>query len=294
MKRMANTVLTLAIMLPMLAAPSFAGGKAIYGEDDRIDLYDASPEEARLADSVVSFWKYNQYTAGPEGISLKTVEFADEFSLCPGERFREQQEGAFCSGFLVGEDLVLTAGHCIIDQECEGTNMVFGFAVREAGGKAPAAIGNNDVYSCKEIVSRTAPAGLEPGLDYALVRLDRPVVGHKPLAVNRRQNIKEGAKVTVIGHPLGLPLKIGTGSVRDASPDIYFLTDLDTFVINSGSPVFNTATGLVEGILVRGDKDFRRTPDGCSTVVVFPQDGGAGEGVTRISAIGSLIPKLAE
>lgn len=289
MNSMINAALVLTIISPLLSTPSFADDKAIYGEDDRMELFSASPETARLADSVASFWKWNQVQLDPASgtLTLKTMALSEEYSLCPGERFRDQQEGSACTGFLVGEDLIMTAGHCLIDQECEDSQFVFGFAIAEAGGKAPTRIGRNDAYACKQIVSRFA--GDEPGLDYALIQLERKVVGRKPLALNRERSIEKGDKVLVIGHPLGLPLKISKASVRDVSPEVYFITDLDTCSGNSGSPVINTATGLVEGILVRGDKDFKETPAGCKTMAVYPQNSGRGEDVTRISAIGSRI-----
>ena len=97
----------------------------------------------------------------------------------------------------------------------------------------------------------------------------------------------------VIGHPVGLPLKISAGaSVRDASKVGYFVADLDTFGGNSGSPVFNTATKLIEGILVRGDDDFLASPAGCTTMATYAQTGGRGEDVTKISVLQSFIPKL--
>lgn len=290
MKRTLNAILSLAIISPILSTLSFAAGKGVYGNDDRMELFEASPETARLADSVVSFWNWNQYDSDADGISFKTSKVADTYGLCPGERFRNQPTGGNCTGALVGDDLVLTAGHCLIDQECEGAKIVFGFAIKKAGGKAPARMGKDDVYSCKQIVTHFI--GKDPAPEYTLVRLDRPVAGHKPLAINRGGNLKKGGKVLVIGHPLGLPLKISAGAVRDASPESYFVTDLDTFIGNSGSPVINAATGLIEGILIFGDKDFQTTPANCNTVAVYPQGGGGGELATKTSIVESFIPEL--
>jgi len=78
--------------------------------------------------------------------------------------------------------------------------------------------------------------------------------------------------------------------VRDASPRYFFKTDLDTFGGNSGSAVFNARTNLIEGILVRGDVDFVKSPAGCKVASVVAQDAGNGESVTKISALESYIP----
>src|SRR6185503_5205699 len=97
------------------------------------------------------------------------------------------------------------------------------------------------------------------GADWALVRLDHAVTNHHPLAIRRRGKLKKGARLFVIGHPVGLPTKIAGGArVRTASTNGFFVANLDTFGGNSGSAVFNAWSGRVEGILVRGDVDFER------------------------------------
>ena len=198
--------------------------------------------------------------------------------------------------------MIMTAGHCVTDEtKCRSTKIVFGFALAKAGGTATTKMAQSEVYTCKKIVKRfiggepgsANPAGQNLGPDYALIQLDRKVTGHTPLPVNRTDSIKKGDKLMVIGHPVGLPLKIAAGaSVRDASKVGYFVADLDTFGGNSGSPVFNTATRLIEGILVRGDEDFLTSPAGCTTMATYAQTGGRGEDVTKISALQSFIPKL--
>ncbi|OGS08309.1 MAG: hypothetical protein A2270_10790 [Elusimicrobia bacterium RIFOXYA12_FULL_51_18] len=287
--------------LPNLA---FAEGKSIYGADNRIELFNASPETYKIADSVVSLWSSASVTIDPVAKTavLSTVNFGERANLCPGEQFREQPIGAFCSGSLVGPDLIMTAGHCVTDAEkCKSTKIVFGFAIQKAGGVPTTKMAQSEVYACKKIITRFLgreqgplnPAGQTLGPDYALIQLDRKVVGHKPLPVNRTASLKKGDKLMVIGHPVGLPLKIAAGaSVRDASKVGYFVADLDTFGGNSGSPVFNTATKLIEGILVRGDEDFLDSPAGCTTMATYAQTGGRGEDVTKISALESFIPKL--
>jgi hypothetical protein len=243
----------------------------------------------QLSDSVASFWKGWAVEPAGGGYRLATDPFGERYNLCPGEKFSEQPLGAFCSGSLVGEDLVMTAGHCIKDEVgCADAKIVFGFAVTSAGGKAPTEIPQKDVYSCKEIVTRHLESG---GPDYALIRLDRKVAGRKPLPINRGNKIKNGDKVFVIGYPVGIPLKVsGDASVRDASKPGFFVTDLDTFGGNSGSPVFNAANNLIEGILVRGAEDFVDTPAQCTTMAMYDQNGGRGEDVTKIAALKSFIP----
>jgi len=281
---------TLASFIPAIAAamPRVPAPKSIYGEDNRQDYFAASPAEKRLAGSVASLWK--SYYLEPEGggFRLLTSSLGERLNLCPGEKFSEQPIGADCSGSLVGKDILMTAGHCIrTEQDCADTKIVFGFAITRSGGNAPEVIPGKDVYGCKEIISRTLQGG---GPDYALIRLDR-ASDRAPLKINREDSIKPGDGVFVIGHPIGLPLKVSGGShVRDASNSGFFVADLDTFGGNSGSPVFNSATNAIEGILVRGAADFADTPEQCTTMATYTQNGGRGEDVTKLSVLESFIP----
>ncbi|MDA8130210.1 MAG: serine protease [Elusimicrobia bacterium] len=300
-----KTTLTAAAVVLILPAISFAGGKSIYGADDRVDYFAASSDMQALSDSVVSLWKSASVeTLNPGGVRLKTMNFGDRLNLCPGEKFREQPIGAFCSGSLVGPDLVMTAGHCIkTDAQCKDTKFVFGYKVARAGGEAVTTMVAGEVYGCGKIVKRflggepgsTNPAGQSLGPDFALVQLDRRVTGHTPLPINRSDNLRKGDGIFVIGHPVGLPLKVAGGAtVRDYSKVGYFVADLDTFGGNSGSPVFNARTKKIEGILVRGDTDFVDGLGGtCTTMATYEQTGGRGEDVTKVSALSSSIPRLA-
>ncbi|MDD5627517.1 MAG: serine protease, partial [Elusimicrobia bacterium] len=129
------------------------------------------------------------------------------------------------------------------------------------------------------------------GADWALVKLDRPAAGHKPLALNKAGTPANKTPLFVIGHPAGLPTKVAGGAtVRDASPEGYFVANLDTYGGNSGSAVFNAYTGLVEGILVRGENDYVWKGD-CMVSNKCPEDGCRGEDVTKLSAVLSSLPK---
>ncbi|MBI4655745.1 MAG: trypsin-like peptidase domain-containing protein [Elusimicrobia bacterium] len=325
-KTLIKAILSISAISFILPFYATADGKVIYGQDDRIEYFQASAAVKTLADGVVSLWsstdiEFNQQT---KTYKLKTQNFGQAVNLCQQERFREQPIGAFCSGSLVGPDLVMTAGHCATSEsKCKDTKFVFGFAIKKDGGTASDTIPAGEVYSCKKIVTRVQGAeenssnveaqnlghnyppvkgtvqtlnkirAQDLGPDYALIQLDRPVAERKPLQINRNQNLKKGESMFVIGHPVGLPLKVAGGAtVRDPSPKGYFVADLDTYGGNSGSPVFNTKTKLVEGILVRGETDFVTTPQGCRISNVVGQNAGRGEDVTKVSELASFIPQL--
>ena len=73
-------------------------------------------------------------------------------------------------------------------------------------------LGKNEVYSCESIVHSVQQSN---GSDFAVIKLDRPVLGRMPLTVRRSGLITEETPLMVIGHPFSLPTKVAGGaSVR--------------------------------------------------------------------------------
>ncbi len=83
------------------------------------------------------------------------------------------------------------------------------------------------------------------------------------------------------------------GKIRKNDNPIFFEAALDSFAGNSGSAVFDTRTGLLEGILVRGEKDYIKHPTkNCLVPKVCKEDQCRGEDVTRITNIKYLKANL--
>lgn len=260
----------------------------IYGEDNRLEDYQASEALKALAASTVALVKSSSLVARSDGYQLLGSKYGDSYQLCSSEPFREQTSGAFCSGSLVGPDLIMTAGHCITSQaDCRDVRFVFDFALIEPGVEKRN-FTQAEVYACQEIVARAERGN---GADYAIIRLDRKVVSRDALKVRRSGVVGKGDSLIVIGHPAGIPRKIAGGaSVRSVSSE-HFVANLDTYGGNSGSAVFNSRTNEIEGILVRGDTDF--TWAGSCSVSNRCADGECrGEDVTRIDQVVEFIPTL--
>jgi len=273
-----------------LAAPAFAqvDGQVIYGADDRIDLYQTENTKLRaMADSTVALMQAGSVRSEGAVSRLDTEPYGTGNALCKDEPFYDQVTAAFCSGSLVAPDIIMTAGHCITSESsCTGTKFVFGFAVTEKG-KMPLSVPTKDVYGCKQLLGREQ---VNDGADWALIKLDRPVTGHVPLKLNMTGAITNKTPIVVIGHPAGLPTKIAGGSeVRDASRNGYFTANLDTYGGNSGSAVFNAKTGLIEGILVRGENDYVYRGS-CRVSQVCTNEGCRGEDVTKIGVVSGKLP----
>lgn len=263
--------------------------KVIYEIDDRVDVCDLPTGQDRDdADSVVALFRASKVIDNGDGTSSLQIEnFGAAHNLCPGERFRNQPTGAFCSGFLVAPDIIATAGHCVNAGNVTNICFVFGFRMRDSE-TAETAIKNTEIYRGVELIGRQEAGN---GPDWALVRIDRPVNNHRIVQIRRDGKISETQALHVIGHPSGLPTKFAGGSsVRNNQPDAFFIANLDTYGGNSGSPVFNSETHEVEGILVRGETDFVRQGT-CNVSLVCPSTGCRGEDCTRTTEFQQLIPE---
>jgi hypothetical protein len=302
------------VVLTTVFVASSAHARVIYGEDHRVEIYDATPFQQKLASSAASMVSENEMTrdASKPGIvqftqrTLKDwLESAAEeksskdlfspkvqeavkagVTFCDGERFIEQPNPAMCSGFLIAPDLIVTAGHCAeIPTFCSEYRWVFDFKVDEQTKKAGLDIKEENIYKCKRVVSNTLSTSL--GLDYAVVQLDRKVSDREPLEIRNDDSVANDQALLVIGSPSGLPLKVAGGAkVRKNVHPFYFNANLDTFQGNSGSAVFNAVNGTVEGILVRGEDDFvPNQAKMCIEAQKCADDKCRGEDVTRMTAI---------
>lgn len=226
--------------------------RVIYGEDNRVDVYQVDRADIReIADSTVALIPSKSIKTGENGF-LKIVadKLGQERNYCADEPFINQPAAANCSGSLVGEDLIATAGHCISTTDCAKYSFVFGYKMADSN-TAPETVLASDVYKCREIVARE----FTNDQDYALVRLDRAVRDHRILTLQRTP-AQPNDPIYVVGHPSGLPTKVAGGAQVRNQLGAYFQANLDTYGGNSGSAVFNARTNEVVGILVRGEQDF--------------------------------------
>ena len=267
--------------------------RAIYGSDNRQDIFKVSkPAVRKAADAVVALVKLSDLDENGDGsFDLITEPFGEAYDLCGTEPFVLQPTGCFCSGFLVAPDVIVTAGHCVKNAtDLAKMRFVFGFRMKNATTPR-VQFAADDVYAGEKLLDRQLSNN---GSDWALVRLDRPVAGRKPVPVRTTGKIKNTQGVYVIGHPCGLPQKYAPDAhVRDNGAAHFFVANLDTYGGNSGSPVFNAQTNKVEGILVRGETDFVSNGQ-CDVSLVCPSSGCRGEDVTRATVWSAKIPKAPE
>ena len=271
------------------------GDPLIYGADDRREVYELSDATLlALADSTVAILSPSQvFDLGDGSFGLDvSSSFGSRYGLCSSEPYRDQPSTASCSGFVVGEDLIATAGHCIDSSTCGSKVFVFGFEMLDAS-TVRSVVPGSDVYTCAQVIGR-AESSTD---DWAVVRVDRAIEGHAPLELRRSGSVASGAPLAVAGHPAGIPMKVAGGAtVRGNSHPNYFEANVDTYGGNSGSPVINTLTGAVEGILVRGNTDFVSVGKGrhrCNVSNECSDSGCPGwEDISRVARFLHLAPEI--
>lgn len=262
--------------------------RVIYGDDDRQDFLEEPDSEWRqMARSTVALFDQDHliWQEKEQAFYIDAEEYGLAFNLCKDEPFYNQPTKAFCSGFLIDKDIIVTAGHCLRNSfNCERVRFVFDYSYRDSG-EDPLLARPEKVFTCQQLLFQVSKG--VSGEDFAIVQLDRPVTEFKPLRLRTDGNINAGDSLTVIGYPEGLPGKIAhQGQVRNDSNPVFFVADLDAFGGSSGSAVFNSETGLIEGLLVRGEKDFSYNHEnGCYKSYHCPHGECRGEDVIRISEV---------
>ena len=242
------------------------------------NLTSISPEIMRQAVDSTAAMIYQRKVVSQEsglfkitGSSLSTHKFySTKKPLCSEERFVEQQSSASCSGALIGKKYILTAGHCIENMsDCENYRWVFDFKYNTYMDEI--FVTENDVYSCTKIIKRSTDYGRN--IDYAIIELDREVINRTPLKTRTMSQQKYTEKsidpstgetiltektskldnktpLFLVGCPFGTPLKVTTnGVVIDTGLSNSFRSNIDNFFGNSGGPLINAKTGIIEGLI---------------------------------------------
>jgi len=220
---------------------SASGGKGdIIGDDDREPVDETGdPRVEGWADAIALVSRRIQ----PGGHVPDVRSLGATHDLCPGEAFEDEPVLGHCTAFLIADDLVATAAHCMPAGTCERTSFVFGF---HAGGanEAPPPLQADHVYACREVIE-------SPTEDAALVRLDRRVVGRAPLDLSSGA-AQIGDAVAMLGHPSGIPGKVSLSGRVVERHGARFSTTLDSFPGHSGAPVLDLDSGEVVAVHVVG------------------------------------------
>ncbi len=265
--------------------------KVVYGEDDRYLLHEYPNAAIQMMAKSTAAMIDKSFLKSKIGNRIylqdaKTLQ--QNYNVCPDENFAKELTVAECSGALVAPNLILTAGHCVKDKsDCSSAKWVFDYRADKVNRKKKYVLEEN-VYSCTQIL--VSSYNKDTDSDYALIKLDRDVTDRAPLPVRTGGKIEDDTELVVIGHPSGLPTVIAdNGFVQENSEDNVFKANLDTFTMNSGSPVLNKRTGVIEGILIRGQRDYEWDRyDSCLRPNFWGDPDFPGETITRTTTVKAL------
>jgi hypothetical protein len=259
--------------------------------DDLMDGYEITDEPINLnADCTAAIClKESLIDVNNEFSTLKVKKYGETFNLCEIEPYYHQPVAAvwLCSGFLVKDDIIATAGHHVNEANVIDLRILFGYKMVDSVTPVTR-FANENIYRGVKVIRRVHhPGGNGPG--WALVKLDRKVVRQTAARLSKEE-ISCEQPVYVIGHPLGLPMKYAAGATVTDVDETSFMANLNIYAGNSGAPVFDFHTHEVIGMVVKGEKfDFRWTGN-CWISVENP--GGKRVGCTRISGFIDIIREL--
>lgn len=243
-------------LLFLLSFNASADPEAVYGEDNRMDVYAVTnPLFVNLAKSTAAMIEKTKIKTTGNESQVTGISLGDMFKLCPGERFRNQPSAANCSGTLVAPDVIMTAAHCydLAKSTCKEYVWVFDYKVSKENQVA-VTVNSNNVYECEAVLLKEMD--LDKGIDHALIKLKRQVTDRSFAQLRKKGSVAVNDPLVLIGHPSGLPTKIAGNAFVLKVLKNSFTSNVDAFSINSGSGVFNATTGEVEGILSSGQADY--------------------------------------
>jgi len=239
--------------------------ETIHGSDDRREYFEIPRADVRslVGRSIVALIPRALLDDSGRAIAQGVTSLREREGLCESVAFAEQPAAAFCSGVLLDEDLVLTAGHCVHQLALRDFRVAFDYFYSAPGALVP------DVREPLEIVAEALP---RPGdarqLDYAWLRLRAKAAAppRRPVGVRwEHPALAWGEPLRVISAGGGIPLKIDDGARHrgvSALGPAYFNADSDTLHASSGGGAFDSNLAL-SGVLTRGGADFVETPPGC-------------------------------
>ncbi len=270
--------------------------KAIYGNDNRIDVMNCENEDKRNDSRKVAVLiekKYIQQINDSSYLLTPKGKFQTQYNLCNtppyNERFFNQELVANCTGVAISNNKIITAGHCLNQYTMKNFYIVFDYFLEPGNERFNPVLKKENVFELMDVTNLPADAYNN---DFRAITVNKPIPQFRIAAYRTSGKLSNENLLHVIGSPCGLPLKLSDSAEVVFNESVpFFKINSDTYKGNSGSPVFNSTTHLLEGILVRGEDDFYfiSTQKDCRTSIRCPEFGCFGEDVIRTKQFLSVI-----
>lgn len=186
---------------------------------------------------------------------FNTVQFGVHYHMCRKSKFYKSPAVVGCLGtcFAIAENLIVTSQHVIRDQEMDDLCAVFNYNNLHGNYQ----IHINNIFYINQIQKNTVENN---DYDFVILKIKENESTKKFIPDGNVANFETNYthykkwKIFMAGYPRGLPLQICT-EAKIYKKKIYYITDLDAFQLNSGSPVFNQNYKVI-GILDNATKDI--------------------------------------
>lgn len=235
----------------LLLFVSSASKATVFEEDDRIEYFQMPNFLQDLSQASVAIIPKDRLVKEGDIFKVKATPLQEYMNFCQESAFSEQYLLANCSGILIDSDKILTAAHCLQNKtDLANYYAVFNYK-KYSQFQTEITFAASDVFEMAEYLFFEFDKSFKTMMDLTVIRLARKAT-YKPAKVNTRFPPK-AEPVSVMGYPLGIYMKFADNSAIKATnrKQNSFQYELDTFSVNSGSPIFNADYEVI-GIHVRG------------------------------------------
>jgi V8-like Glu-specific endopeptidase len=251
---------------------------AVYGEDNRKDFYQLQSKQVKEL-SKAMLYRIDKHEL--RGLTFRrywtviTKKLGDK-GICASESYSKQDTIRIgCSAVLIGVNKVLTGGSCISDYTCNNDLYYWTFGYHKTTkDQTFSKQQRKNFFKCKKIIKRVYnPA---EGISFAIFTLKKNPKGIKPVVVSKKAVLKTD-ELVVMGHPVGLPLKIADKAFSADQNEDLFIANSDIRGETNGGIAFNKKTKELVGLLVYGSKNYEYSNEENCSVVVRTEDSEAQE-----------------